>query len=50
MESKQVGDVVYMDSYTSMGQNSLGGYNKSTIEKIEYRFDEKMVLDSQFIK
>lgn len=41
MEIKKVGDVVWMDSYTSMGQNALGGYNKSIIEEVDYRFDEK---------
>jgi hypothetical protein len=39
--SKKVGDIVWMDSYTSMGQSALGHYNESKIEKIEYRFDEK---------
>lgn len=39
--NKKVGDIVWMDSYTSMGQNALGHYNESKIEEIEYRFDEK---------
>jgi hypothetical protein len=39
--NKKVGDIVWMDSYTSMGQNALGHYNESKIEKIEHRFDEK---------
>jgi hypothetical protein len=41
MKIKKVGDVVWMDSYTSMGQSFLGGYNKSIIEEVDYRFDEK---------
>jgi hypothetical protein len=41
MKIKKVGDVVWMDSYTSMGQSSLAGDNKRIIKEVDYRFDEK---------
>ena len=38
---KSVGDEVYLDSYTSMGQSSLAqGVYPNTIEKVEFRYDE----------
>jgi hypothetical protein len=41
MEIRKVGDVVNMDSYTTIGQTALAYSNETLIEKVDFRFDEK---------